>query len=97
MIELSILFLLGLFAVGLMVVFVLVGAAFKLTFGVLKLVLIPVGALVGLVLLAVVGPVLLAVVGPVLLAVTVVFFAVVVPVLVLAGLVWAGAHLVCSV
>ena len=89
MIELSILFLLGLFAVGLMVVFVLVGAAFKLTFGVLKLVLIPVGALIGLVMLVVAGPVVLAV-GAVV-------FAVVLPVLALAGLVWAGAHLVCSV
>lgn len=89
MIELSILFVLGLVAVGLMVVLVLVGAAFKLTFGLLKLVLIPVGALVGLVLLAVAGPVMLAVGA--------VFFAVVVPVMVVVGLIWAGVHVACSV
>jgi len=89
MIELPILFLLALVAVGFMVVFVLVGAAFKLTFGLLKLVLIPVGALVGLVLLAVAGPVMLAVGAAV--------FAVAIPVMVVVGLVWAGAHLVCSV
>jgi len=88
MIELSILLLLGLAAAMVLFVLFVVGATLKLTFGVLKLVLLPVMALVGLVLLVAAGPVLLAV-GAVV-------FAVVLPILLLVGMVWAGAHLVCS-
>ncbi|MGD2113929.1 MAG: hypothetical protein PVG07_02685 [Acidobacteriota bacterium] len=89
MFELSILLFFGLMAGAALFALFLVGAALKLTFGLLKWILVPVGALVGLVLLVTVGPVLLAV-GAVLLCV-------VLPVVLLCGLLWAGAHLVCLV
>ena len=89
MFELSILLFFGLMAAGALFVLFLVGAALKLTFGLLKWILVPVGVLVGLVLLLAVGPVLLAV-GAVI-------FCLVLPVMLFCCLLWAGAHLVCLV
>lgn len=61
MIELAIVLTVGGVVLAGLLVLALVGAALKLTFGVLKWVLAPVAVLVGLVLLVVLGPVLLAV------------------------------------
>jgi len=76
-----------------LVVLLTVGLALKLTFGLLKWVLLPVAAVVGLVLLVTLGPVLLSV-GAV---VFVLFCVVVLPLMLLAGLahlVFAGCHVV---
>lgn len=85
MFELAIVLTVGgvLFA-GLLVL-ALVGAALKLTFGLLKWVLAPVAILVGLVLLVVLGPVLLVV--------ALACAALALPVLAVCGVCWAGACL----
>jgi hypothetical protein len=89
MFELLILLFFGLMAGAVLFTLLLVGAALKLTFGLLKWVLVPVGALVGLVLLVTVGPVLVGI-GAVV-------FCLVLPVMLIGGLIWAGAHLVCLI
>lgn len=92
MFELSILFMLALAGGAALFVAFVVAVALKLTFGLLKWILLPVLALLGLILLVTVGPVLLAVGAAVVAALL--------PLLVIGGLmalVWAGAHLVLLV
>ena len=89
MLELSILLFAGLLAGAVMLVLLAVGAVLKLTFGVLKWVLMPIFALVGLVLLVTVGPVLLVVGG--------LCFVLCLPLLALCCLVWAGASAICLI